>query len=198
MNNALEWIYYRPGIAIGGLWLAWAVSWVLAIAWSSRAEKRAGIKAEWFYRIVLIAGGIIFAVPSDRPGQIRLWPLMDLPAVWACFWAIAAGCAFAWWARIYLGSLWSGSITTKANHRVVDTGPYRIVRHPIYTGILIGVLATMIAKGTLLGLIGAALVVFGLWLKARVEERFLRQQLGAAAYDDYSRRVPMLVPFAPR
>jgi protein-S-isoprenylcysteine O-methyltransferase Ste14 len=51
------------------------------------------------------------------------------------------------------------------------------------------------AKGTVYGVAGAALLTLGIWLKARLEERFLREELGAAAYDDYSRRVPMLVPF---
>ena len=123
---------------------------------------------------------------------------MNLPAVWACIAVTAMGCAFAWWARIHLGDLWSGWVTKKADHRVVDTGPYAIVRHPIYTGILLGVIATMIAKGTVLGLVGAVIIVAGMWMKARLEERFLREELGADAYDSYRRRVPMLIPFGPK
>jgi protein-S-isoprenylcysteine O-methyltransferase Ste14 len=106
-----------------------------------------------------------------------------------------AGFAFAWWARIYLGTLWSGQVTLKPDHHIVDTGPYALVRHPIYTGILTAVLATMAAKGTLPGVAGAAIILVGVWMKARIEERWLRQELGAEAYDGYARRVPMLVPF---
>ena len=108
---------------------------------------------------------------------------------------IAAGIAFAWWARIHLGRLWSAQITRKADHHIVDTGPYGLTRHPIYTGMLIAVLATMAAKGTLLGIAGALLIAASFYVKARLEERFLREELGAEAYDGYSRRVPMLVPF---
>lgn len=198
MSNALLWIYYRPGLALVALWIGWALSWILAMGWSSKAENRASFMSQLPYRIILIAGGVIFGIPSEQPGQIRLWPLMNLPAVWACIAVVALGCAFSWWARIYLGELWSGWITKKPGHHVVDTGPYGIVRHPIYTGILIGILGTMVAKGTLYGLIGMVIIVFGLWLKARQEEKFLREQLGADAYDDYRRRVPMLVPFGPR
>jgi protein-S-isoprenylcysteine O-methyltransferase Ste14 len=194
----MDWIYYRPGLALIAVWVIWALSWIAAMPWSSRAEKRPGFGKELWYRIVLIIGGVIFAVPSDRPDQIRLWPLMNLPAVWACVAVTAFGCLFAWWARIYLGDLWSGWVTKKADHRIVDTGPYGIVRHPIYTGILIGVLATMVAKGTVMGLIGAVIIIIGLWMKARLEEKFLRSELGADAYDDYRRRVPMLVPFGPK
>jgi protein-S-isoprenylcysteine O-methyltransferase Ste14 len=76
--------------------------------------------------------------------------------------------------------------------------PYGIVRHPIYTGILLAILATMAAKGTIPAVAGALVIILGLWMKARLEEGFLREQLGADAYDAYRRRVPMLVPFGPK
>nr|WP_280178209.1 MULTISPECIES: isoprenylcysteine carboxylmethyltransferase family protein [Mesorhizobium] len=106
------------------------------------------------------------------------------------------GLIFSWWARIHLGRLWSASVTAKADHRIVDTGPYGLVRHPIYTGLLLALLATMAAKGTVWGIAGVALLTIGIVMKAKLEERFLRGELGPA-YDDYARRVPMLVPFTP-
>jgi len=180
------------------LWVGFAVSWVAAAAWSSKVETRLGIGSELWYRAVLIVGGIIFLIPAHgSEGQLRLWHV-TLDDAWICVGLIALGVLFAWWARIYLGNRWSGTITTKADHRVVDRGPYGIVRHPIYTGILLAVFATAAAKGTVLGLASAALIVLGLWMKARLEERWLRDQLGADAYDDYRRRVPMLLPFGPK
>ncbi|HVU19321.1 MAG TPA: isoprenylcysteine carboxylmethyltransferase family protein, partial [Rhizomicrobium sp.] len=101
------------------------------------------------------------------------------------------------WARIWLGALWSGQVTKKEDHRVIDTGPYRIVRHPIYTGILIAIYATAALKGTVLALAGALLITIGLWMKARLEERFLRDELGRD-YDAYRTRVPMLMPLGPK
>src|SRR3954470_11495040 len=106
--NWLTSLYDHPGPAFIGLWLAWAASWFAASAWSSRAEKRPGFRRELWYRVVLVAGGLIFATPSSRPGQIRLWPPMNLPAVWVCVAVVGIGFALAWWARIYLGDLWSG------------------------------------------------------------------------------------------
>lgn len=104
---------------------------------------------------------------------------------------------FAWWARIHLGRLWSGTITLKQDHRIIDTGPYGLVRHPIYTGLLLSILATAAAQATVTGLLGAAGIFLGLWMKARAEERLLTAELGAEAYGGYRRRVPMLVPFLP-
>jgi protein-S-isoprenylcysteine O-methyltransferase Ste14 len=73
-----------------------------------------------------------------------------------------------------------------------------VVRHPIYTGLLFSLAATAAAKGVVWGLAGFLLVLWGLWLKARQEEQWLRDELGADLYDAYRRRVPMLIPFGPK
>ena len=156
------------------------------------------MRAEMAYRAVLVLGGALLAIPAHGYyGPLRLW-FPGWVEAWACVGAIVLGFAFSWWARIHLGALWSGQITMKADHRVVDSGPYGVVRHPIYTGILLAVYATVAAKGTVLALVAGAIITVGLWMKARLEERWLRQELGADAYDSYRRRVPMLVPFGPR
>jgi protein-S-isoprenylcysteine O-methyltransferase Ste14 len=188
----------KPFVAVAVLWIGFALSWIAASPWSSSVEKRAGFAKEIAYRIVLIAGGIVFFIPAHGyEGPLRLWWL-PFKAVWPAIGVIALGIAFAWWARIWLGSLWSGQVTKKADHRVVDTGPYAIVRHPIYTGILIAIYATAALKGTVLGVAGAVIITLGLWMKARLEENWLRQELGAESYDAYRRRVPMLMPFGPK
>jgi protein-S-isoprenylcysteine O-methyltransferase Ste14 len=99
------------------------------------------------------------------------------------------------WARVHLGRLWSGNVARKADHRVVDTGPYGIVRHPIYTGIMVATIAMAVMRGTAAAWLGFAILTLGWYIKARLEEAFLREQLGAADYDRYASRVPMLIPF---
>jgi protein-S-isoprenylcysteine O-methyltransferase Ste14 len=187
----------RPGLAIVTLWFAWAVSWVMAAAWQAKTEKAPGARAELPYRLVLLVGGVSLFVPAHGyVGPLRLWSVTRGEA-WVCVALIAAGFAFCWWARIHLGALWSGNVTKKTDHRVIDTGPYGIVRHPIYTGILLAVYATVAAKGTVWGIVGGVFITVGLWMKATLEERWLRQEIGPDAYDAYRRRVPMLVPFGP-
>ena len=122
------------------------------------------------------------------PGAIE-WPLVLL---------VAAGAAFAWWARVHLGMLWSASLTRKAGHHVVDTGPYAIVRHPIYTGLILAATATLAIRATPLCAIGLLMFVIGYRIKAGEEERFLSAELGEQAYAAYRARVPMLIPFGPR
>jgi protein-S-isoprenylcysteine O-methyltransferase Ste14 len=188
----------QPLFAIVALWICFIASWMLAASWRSPAEKSVGWRGEIGYRAVLILGGVLLAIPAHRyDGPLRLWH-PGWTGAWASVGVIALGFGFSWWARLHLGTLWSGQITKKADHRVIDTGPYGIVRHPIYTGILLAVYATVVAKGTILAVLAGIVITIGLWMKARLEEGWLRRELGPEAYDAYRRRVPMLLPFGPK
>ena len=85
-------------------------------------------------------------------------------------------------------------MTRKEGHRVVDTGPYRLVRHPIYTGFIVIYVGMAVICTTALALTAVAVMTLVLWLKARVEEQFLLEELGAATYGAYQGRTPMLLP----
>jgi protein-S-isoprenylcysteine O-methyltransferase Ste14 len=187
----------RPGLVIIIEWIAFAASWLIAAGWSSTVEKRLGFRREIAYRTLSIGGAIVLGIPAHGyQGPLRLW-LVSRAEAWACVLVIAVGFGFAWWARLHLGELWSAQVTTKKGHQVVDSGPYAIVRHPIYTGILIAVIATAAAKGTIPGLAGLLLIMLGVWMKARTEETWLSDQIEAGAYQQYRRKVPMLIPFGP-
>ncbi len=185
----------QPKQVLELIWIAWLISWVAASFWSGRTQKRAATLETWTYRAAMIAGGALL-VPWTGPllGEKQIWRI-GWPGGIVLTAIMVAGLLLTWWARIYLGSLWSSVITRKEGHKIVDTGPYALVRHPIYTGLIIGLLATAAAEGRITGLIGGALVILGVWLKARTEERFLTVELGQEAYASYCRRVPMLVPF---
>jgi len=186
----------NPYDAILLLWLVWTVSWVAAAFWSERAANRPSFSEEFLYRAVTVIGALMLYAPVYGHG-LRLWGVGETFG-WLLDAAALAGFLLCWWARIHLGKLWSGWVTRKEDHHIVDTGPYAIVRHPIYTGLILAALATAVLEGTVIGICGAALMTLGFWIKARLEERFLRQELGADAYDSYRRRVPMLVPFGPK
>ncbi len=167
---------------IGGLWLLFALSWLVAAFWSSTVAKRVGLVKELGYRIVLIAGGILLFIPAHGyEGPWRLW-FVTRDEAWVCVGLIALGFAFAWWARIYLGPLWSGQVTTKADHHVVDRGPYGIVRHPIYTGIYISYVALALQSCTALNALIFATGIALFVVKSFVEEGFLSQDPQYTAY----------------
>jgi protein-S-isoprenylcysteine O-methyltransferase Ste14 len=105
-----------------------------------------------------------------------------------------AGILFAVWARRHIGANWSRFVTIKQDHELITTGPYALVRHPIYTGLLTAFLGTAIATTQLRGLIAFALIAISLLYKLRLEEQWMRAQFGDT-YADYSRRVAALVPF---
>ncbi len=184
-----------PQATIVTLWLTWWVSWLAAAVWSDRPVKRPGQQHQIAYRLLAILGIVLLAgtYPHRFQQEIVLWR-SPAALAWASTAIVLAGLLFTWWARIHLGRLWSSSVTRKADHRIVDTGPYGIVRHPIYTGITLAAIATATMRGTAVGWLGAGIMTVGWVVKARLEERFLREQLGEHPYAEYASRVPMLVP----
>jgi protein-S-isoprenylcysteine O-methyltransferase Ste14 len=181
-------------------WASWALlavflaSWIAAAAWAGQTVAASPARE----LRPLYAGGVLFFLAVGVAGafdpalRVRLWPA-SAAFDWAMLALCAVGLMGCWWARLHIGRLWSGGVVVKEGHRVVDTGPYAIVRHPIYTSAFIACLAFALIRGRPLDLLLFAGFVSFFSLKARVEERFLVAQFGAD-YDAYRARVPMLIP----
>jgi protein-S-isoprenylcysteine O-methyltransferase Ste14 len=107
---------------------------------------------------------------------------------------MVAGLLFAIWAREHLGRNWSRSVTIKQAHELITTGPYGVVRHPIYTGILAGFLGTAIALSQVRGLVAFVFIFVILCVKLRMEEQWMRSQFGET-YATYAHRTAVLVPY---
>jgi protein-S-isoprenylcysteine O-methyltransferase Ste14 len=189
------WIATWPTKLLAFIWLAWVISWVAASFWSGRTKSHVRTRNSWVYRLPILLGAILLSPwgtgmlgdkPLYEPGNAGTYLLAIV---------VLLGISFTWWARIHLGRFWSNAITRKEDHSIIESGPYGLVRHPIYTGLILAILATGVAVATAASLLGALLIAFGQWQKARMEERFLSAELGAEAYQSYSRRVPMIVPF---
>ena len=178
------------------MWDVWVVSWIAAIIWSRRAAGRPPALDQLVHWLPTAIGVCLFAFGSLGTHFAPLWRLADV-AGWGLAGVCGTGLLFTWWARISLGSLWSGSVSRKVDHSVIQSGPYGLVRHPIYTGLIVAAVAQGILIGMAANLAGALLMAFGFWLKARLEERFLDRELGPDAYANYRRRTPMLIPFWP-
>lgn len=184
-----------PELTAYVLWLLWFLSWLSAAFWSAPTKHRAKSSVEIGHRVILVLGFfLLFGIWSPRAlAIVQLW---RLPAngKWLLDAAIVLGFGFSWWARLHLGKLWSPGIVSKENQTVVETGPYGLVRHPIYSGALLAAFATAAIWGTLAEMVGAVLMSAAWYWKAWEEEKLLRQELGTAAYDDYAARVSMLIP----
>jgi protein-S-isoprenylcysteine O-methyltransferase Ste14 len=187
-----------PALLFAVIWLGWFISWMVAALWSDRAAKRLLTWDVLVYRILILAGAILsLPLTARHLGLKRIWHV-GYTGAYLLAAVTLAGILFAWWARIHLGRLWSSAVTRKEHHHVVDTGPYSLVRHPIYTGLLTSALASTIAQATATTVGGWILIVLGVWVKARAEERFLAVELEPNAYASYRLRVPMMLPFVQR
>jgi protein-S-isoprenylcysteine O-methyltransferase Ste14 len=107
---------------------------------------------------------------------------------------VATGLGFAAWARLHLGRNWSGEITLKQEHELVRSGPYRFVRHPIYSGMLAAMLGTAMVIGEWRALLALAFLSFAILRRVRVEERWLGE-IFPDSYARYRRKVPGIIPF---
>ncbi len=106
----------------------------------------------------------------------------------------AIGMAFCFWARRTLGSNWSGTVTLKKDHELIQKGPYGLSRHPMYTGILTGLLGAAITVGQLGNFLGVALLTFAMIRKMGMEESYQLSHFGGG-YEVYSRKIKRLIPY---
>jgi protein-S-isoprenylcysteine O-methyltransferase Ste14 len=178
-------------------WWLFLVSWWAAATWVGKATSKAAFGRRSLYFIGFAIGfGTLFAAnhgdPYHRTGHL-LW---HVPR--AIEWLLLAGelatFGFAWWARVHLGRLWSSMLTLREGHRVVDTGPYALARHPIYTAFISASWFYALIEAHPLALFGAIVLTIVMTVKAKEEEGLLRRELGAQAYDAYAARTRMLVP----
>jgi protein-S-isoprenylcysteine O-methyltransferase Ste14 len=180
--------------AIPVSWVAWLLYWSVA-AFGAKPNRQAEGFASRLSHIVPLALGIALLATLHVPFSWLAMRIVRPSGGW--FWLglalVVLGLAFSVSARVWLGNNWSGVVTLKQDHELIRSGPYRWVRHPIYTGLLLAILGSAIALGEWRGLIALALVAGAFLRKVAIEERFLTQQFGAA-YQRYRAEVPALFP----
>jgi protein-S-isoprenylcysteine O-methyltransferase Ste14 len=182
---------------ISALWIAWALYWLVSAVSNKSTVRRESLTSRLSYVLPLLVGGVLLGwrhAPWWEWLNTRLWP-RSLTAYWIGVALLAAGLAFAVWARVHLGRNWSGTVTVKESHELIRTGPYGIVRHPIYTGLIAAVLGTAIASGTVRAALAVALFTASFLYKLRIEEAFMRETF-PEEYPRYARAVPRLIPLA--
>ena len=177
------------------LWLALTIVWVVGMFTTRRTVRRQTSSSRvWQSGIVLLGFWLLFGPgPGIRGIDATAFAVTTTTAL-AGLATTLAGVAFAIWARVTLGANWSGVITVKEGHTLIRRGPYSIVRHPIYTGILTAAAGTALTHGSVRALLAPPVVAFGFWLKTVTEEQFMAAEFGEA-YMRYQRDVRALIPF---
>jgi len=175
---------------ITACWIAFLLFWAFsALVVHRTAETRAGRWSIVYGAMVVFMYGLVRQFPGL---WVRSWP--DTAAVDAVADLLAfAGLVVLLWARISIGRNWSGEIVLKEGHEVVTKGPYRSIRHPIYSGLVLLGLGTALFWGTLLGLAFVAAFAAVFWYKSRLEEAFMTEKF-PETYPAYRARTKAFIP----
>jgi protein-S-isoprenylcysteine O-methyltransferase len=176
------------------LWVAFLVVWLIWAIRTKPVQSREGVSSRLSYTIINVAAFYLMFSGDVLRGYLRAHlyspnSLTDAAGIAITF----AGIAFAVWARVYLGGNWSSSVTLKVGHQLVRRGPYRWVRHPIYTGLTLAMLGTAIVRAQLRGVIAVVLVYIGFKIKSKIEEHVMTETFGAE-YDDYRSQTGAIFP----
>ena len=177
------------------MWIAYIAYWRI-MATNVKSPERSEAAGSRLQRLLLMVVAIVLLfVPAVNLGALDR-RFLSSSSQWFSIGAVvtASGLLFSVWARAYLGRNWSREVSIKKDHELVRGGPYSIVRHPIYTGLLVGLLGCALARGEWRGLLAVGLVFITLLRKLRLEERWLREQFGES-YANYSRQVRSLLPY---
>ena len=179
---------------IDALWLLFGAYWLVSALKRKKTKQRESVLQRFGYTVPLALGFYLLyqSQPLYRWLDNRFFPAGPL-GEWLGVLLTAAGIGVAFWARWHLGTNWSGVVTLKEGHELIRTGPYRTIRHPIYTGILLALLGTAITLGHVRALLMVAIVWLSFYLKARREESFLSQEFGPG-FAEHKQHTGMFLP----
>jgi protein-S-isoprenylcysteine O-methyltransferase Ste14 len=183
-----------PAEAVNDLWILFAAYWLVSALNRKKTKQRESILQRLVYISPIFVA--IFLLYNYRAnfGWLATYFVPHTPEVrWAGVAIMVAGLGIAVWARVHLGSNWSGVVTLKEGHELIRTGPYRNIRHPIYTGILGGFLGSAIVNGQIRGLVALVVIWASFYIKARREEAFLTQEFGPK-FDEHMQHTGMFLP----
>jgi protein-S-isoprenylcysteine O-methyltransferase len=179
----------------GFLWMALVLVWLVSALRTKRTIQRQSSASQLLYTAILVVGVyLIFAKGTGIPWLDRHLVLVSIPIALVGLVTVLMGVVFSIWARVMLGGNWSNSVTVKEDHTLVRRGPYRIVRHPIYSGILLGMIGSALQRGEIRSFVGIVICGLSFWLKTRAEEQFMVQRFGEE-YLQYCHQVKALAPF---
>ncbi|HEV2803667.1 MAG TPA: isoprenylcysteine carboxylmethyltransferase family protein [Chthoniobacterales bacterium] len=180
---------------IGACWGIFVGVWILAALFTKRTVYRESSVRRFNYILPILLGWFLIfrGYRLGPPLTNHLIPETGAILVAAVILCVG-GLGLCLWARATLGRNWSGTVTLKENHELIVRGPYRIVRHPIYTGLLAMLSATWLEHSHMAGLVGLVLTFISFWIKLGQEEEVMHKQF-PDQYAAYQQRVKRIIPF---
>ena len=169
--------------------------WIFTGLKIKRTLKRESLMSSIFHGVLLVYG-LIMPLAKEFRTEFMAWRFIPQNTTIEIMGVIIAafGIGFAIWARFVLGSNWSSTVAIKKGQRLIQHGPYAIVRNLIYTGLLFFMVGSALTVGEIRALIGLGLVLIALWFKAKTEETFLVAEFGDE-FRAYQKRVKFMIPF---
>ena len=183
-----------PALLIGAFWLLWALYWLVSARSLKPVRQRQSLTSRLSFVVVMLLAAALLRAGHHLQSLQAQWIGGGWTRYWVAVALVVAGLSFSVWARRTLGGNWSGTVTLKVDHELVQTGPYRHLRHPIYAGLLLAVFGSGLAAGRLYGMAAFLLVALALWWRLRVEERWMAAEFGQR-YEAYRHSSWALIPF---
>jgi protein-S-isoprenylcysteine O-methyltransferase Ste14 len=176
-------------------WVIFVAYWFLSAMRLKAIKKREPHRERVFYMAAMIISYVLmFNDGLSNAGWLGRRFVPEWAGLGAAGVALAfAGIGLAIWARWHLGQNWSATVSVKEGHELIRTGPYRRIRHPIYTGMLLGFAGSALALGEVRGLLALLIAGTGFFLKARKEERYLIKEFGER-FQEHVRGTGMFLP----
>lgn len=180
---------------IPACWIVWATIWLFASFGVKKSVRQEDPLSRLGNTAPIWLGAFLLAVSPSwlGPLQLRVMP-HDLASYVIGAGLTVIGLLFAVWARYHIGRNWSGVITLKEDHALVRSGPYALVRHPIYSGLLLAIVGSAIARGNLAAVLAIVAMLYAVLRRVSIEESWMSENFGSA-YADYKANTPSLIPF---
>ncbi|HTL11458.1 MAG TPA: isoprenylcysteine carboxylmethyltransferase family protein [Bdellovibrionota bacterium] len=176
------------------LWFLLGVVWIVSAFFTRRTARRESALNRAIHLLtVAVPLMMLFTPMADVPfvGEDLLGesPVREIAGI-----ALnALGLAFAIWARYHLGKNWSGTVTVKEGHELIRTGPYSIVRNPIYTGLILAYFGSALSQGRLGAVIGLVILTMAFIRKSRLEEKMMLSHFGSR-FTEYQKAAKLIIP----
>ncbi len=175
-------------------WIVFAVYWAIGALRTRRTAKKESFAARYGVMAIEVLGFYLLLSDDAAIGSLgkRIVPrTFELRVVGVVL--LWAGVGLALWARWHLGQYWSGRITIKEGHKLIRTGPYARLRHPIYSGLVLAAAGTAVEIDQWRGVAAVGVILLGFLIKGRREEALLTKEFGAE-FDEHRRSTGFLFP----